>query len=90
MGDEDDRAREALEGVLEHVDGIDIEMVGGLVEAEQCLGGNEHLGQRKAGAFAAGKDPHALIDVLAGEEEGTEQAALLRDSPGRGNGVDLL
>ena len=65
-------------------------MVGGLVEAEQRLGGDEHLGQREAGALAAGKDPHALVDVLASEEEGTEQTALLRDSPGRGNGVDLL
>ncbi len=65
-------------------------MVGRLVEAEQRLRGDEHLGQRESGALAAGKDPYALVDVLAGKEEGTEQAALLRDGPGRGDGVDLL
>ena len=77
VGDEDDGAVELLEGTLEDVDRVDIEMVGRLVEQEQRVGRDEHLRQREAGALAAGEHRDALVDIVAVEEERAEQAALL-------------
>ena len=90
MGDEHDGTRELLERVLEHVDRVDVEVVGGLVEAEQRFGRHEHLGQRKARSLAAGEHAHVLVDVVAVEEEGAQEAALLGHGPLRGHRVDLL
>ena len=38
VADEHNRSREVNEGVLKHVDGVDVQVVGGLVQAEQGVG----------------------------------------------------
>ena len=66
-------------------------MVGGLVQAQERLGGHEHLSQGQARLFAAGKDAYLLFDcVVVTKQEGAQQAALLRHGPLGRNGVDLL
>ena len=62
----------------------------GSSRAQECLGGDQHLGERKTRALAAGEDSDAFFDIVAGEEEGAKQAALLRNGPGGGDRVDLL
>ena len=66
-------------------------MVGGLVQAQERLGGHEHFGERQARLFAAGKDAYLLFDcVVVAKQEGAQQAALLRHGPLGRDGVDLL
>ena len=77
VGDEHDRALEVDERALQHVDRVDVEVVGGLVEEQQRVRRHEHLGERQARPLAAGEHAHALLDVVAVEKERAEQAALL-------------
>ena len=64
-------------------------MVGGLVEQKQRVGGHEHLREREARPLAAREHAHALLDVVAMEEERAEQAALLGGGPARRHRVHL-
>ena len=91
MADQHDGAGEVLQGVLEHVHRVDVQVVGGLVQAQERLGGHEHLGQGQTRLLAAGKDADLLFDgVVVTKEEGAQQAALLRHGPLGRYGVDLL
>ena len=66
-------------------------MVGGLVQAQERLGGHEHLCQGQTRFFAAGEDANLLLDgIVVAKQEGAQQAALLRHGPLGRNGVDLL
>ena len=66
-------------------------MVGGLVQAQERLGGHEHLCQGQTRLFTAGEDAYLLFDcVVVAKQEGTQQAALLRHGPLGRDGVDLL
>ncbi len=69
--------------LLEHVDGIYVEMVGRLVEAEERIGSDQDLRKRQASLLASGQDGDALVDVISMEEKRAEQAPLLRDGPSR-------
>ena len=62
----------------------------GLVQAEQRLGGHEHLASARRARSPPESHAHALIDVIAGEEERAQKAALLRNGPARCHRVDLL
>ena len=91
MADQHDGAGEVLQGVLEHVHRVDVQVVGGLVQAQECLGGHEHLGQRQTGLLTTGEDADLLFDcVVVAKQEGAQQAALLRHGPLGRDGVDLL
>ena len=91
MADQYDGAGEVLQGVLEHVHRVDVQVVGGLVQAQERLGRHEHLGQGQTGLFAAGEDAHLLFDgIVVAKQEGAQQAALLRHGPLGRDGVDLL
>ena len=46
MADQHNGTGEVLQGVLEHVHRVDVQVVGGLVQAQERLGGHEHLGER--------------------------------------------
>ena len=46
VADQHDGAGEVLQGVLEHVHRVDVQVVSGLVQAQERLGGHEHLGER--------------------------------------------
>ena len=91
MADQHDGAGEVLQGVLEHVHRVDVQVVGGLVQAQERLGGNEHLGQGQTRLFAAGEDTYLLFDgIVVAKQERTQQAALLWHGPLGRDGVDLL
>ena len=91
VADQHDGAGEVLQGVLEHVHRVDVQVVGGLVQAQECLGGHEHLGQCQTRLLAAGEDADLLFDgIVVAKEEGSQQAALLRHGPLGRYGVDLL
>ena len=80
-----------MQGVLEHVHRVDIQVVGGLVQAQERLGGHEHLGQCQTRFFAAGEDANLLLDgIVVAKQEGAQQAALLRHGPLGRDGIDLL
>ena len=73
VADQHDGAGEVLQGVLEHVHRVDVQVVGGLVQAQECLGGHEHLGERQTGLFAAGEDADLLFDgIVVAKEEGSQ------------------
>ena len=66
-------------------------MVGGLVQAQERLGGHEHLCQGQTRLFSAGEDAHLLFDcVVVAKQEGAQQTALLRHGPLGRDGVDFL
>ena len=90
MRDEQDSALEAVERLLKHVGAGDVQVVGGLVKAQQRLGRHQHLRQRKTALFAAGEHADLLLDGVALEQEGAEQAAHLADVPARRHVVELL
>ena len=91
MADQHDGTGEVLQGVLEHIHRVDVQVVGGLVQAQERLGGHEHLGKGQTRLFAAGEDADLLFDgIVVAKEEGSQQAALLRHGPFGRDGVDLL
>ena len=91
MADQHDGAGEVLQGVLEHVHRVDVQVVGGLVQAQERLGGHKHLGERQTRLFASGEDAHLLFDgIVVAKQEGAQQAALLWHGPLGRDGVDLL
>ena len=91
MADQHDGTGEVLQGVLEHVHRVDVKVVGGLVQAQERLGGHEHFGQGQSRLFASGEDADLLLDcIVVAKQEGAQQAALLRHGPLGRDGVDFL
>ena len=91
VADQHDGAGEVLQSVLEHVHRVDVQVVGGLVQAQERLRGHEHLGQGQTSLLATGEDADLLFDcVVVAKQEGAQKAALLRHSPLGRDGVDLL
>ena len=73
VGDGDDGAAVAGEEVLEPVDGLEVEVVGGLVE-EQGLGvAEEGLGEEHADLLAALELGHLALVELVGDVEALQQ-----------------
>ena len=101
VGDQDHRALELDQRVLERLAALDVEMVGGLVEDQDVGAGGDEDRQREPPLLAAGDVGELLLGVAAGEEEAAEQGARLRPGeaglalgrvehvprPGRGVGV---
>ena len=90
VGDEDERAGELGEALLEHLERRDVEIVGGLVEQQQ-VGGLEHeAGEVHAGALAAREPRHRQRELLGPEEEAlgpggdVQRAPLVDDAVGLG------
>ena len=75
MADDDKRARILFEGFDEHIDRLDVEVVGGLIEDEKVGGGEEGAGQGHAALLATGEYGDGLEDIVAPEEEGAEERA---------------
>ena len=78
VGDEDDRALEGDQRVLERLAALDVEVVGGLVEDQDVGAGGDQDRQREPPLLAAGDVAQLLLDVGAGEEEAAEQVPRLR------------
>ena len=91
VADQHDGAGEVLQGALEHIHRVNVQVVGGLVQAQERLGRHEHLGERQTRLFTAGEDANLLFDcIVVAKQEGAQQAALLRHGPFGRDGVDLL
>src|SRR6266516_4639773 len=69
VADDDRAAGEILERLLERAQGVDIEVVGRLVEEEHIGAGFEHLGEMHPVALAAGELADLLLLVRAAEIE---------------------
>ena len=78
VADEHEGAREADERILEHADRVDVEVVRGLVQAQQRVRCHKHAGEGEAGLLAAREHADPLVDVIAMEEEGAKEPSLLR------------
>ena len=78
VGDQQDRALELGQRVLERLAALDVEVVGRLVEDQDVGAGGDEDRQREPPLLAAGDVGELLFDVLAGEEEAAEQGARLR------------
>ena len=80
VGDEQHRALERAQRVLERLAALDVEVVGRLVEDQdirRVLVRPDQHGQRQAPALAAGQAAQRLLGLLAGEQEAPEQGARL-------------
>ncbi len=73
VGDDDQRARVALEPVLQPEDGVQVQVVGGLVQQQQVGRAHEGLGQVEAHAPAAGEAGHRLGHLGLGEAQAGEE-----------------
>ena len=72
VGDHDERARPAVEEVLEDVEGLDVEVVGGLVEEQHVGLGEQQPQQLEAAALATGQVAEPRGEPVAGEPEPLE------------------
>ena len=75
VGDADDGAFEDGEGFLQHAEGGEVEVVGGLVEHDEVAAVFEDFGEHEAGAFASGEEVDALVDAVVAEEKALEVGA---------------
>src|SRR5579883_546003 len=75
VADDDGAAGEVLEGLLESAQGVDIEVIGRLVEQENVGARLEHFGEMHTVAFAARERPDLLLLVRALEVEGAAVGA---------------
>ena len=66
---EDERPLVAEQLLLEQLERLDVEVVGGLVHDEQVAGGEEEAGEEQAGALAAGEGGDGRPGALGREEE---------------------
>ena len=73
VGDDDEGAVVVVEEVLEPVDGLEIEVVGGLVEEERFGLAEEGLGQQDADLLAALELSHLALVELFADVEAVEQ-----------------
>ena len=90
VGDEDEAALVLEQGVLEHVLGGHVEVVGGLVEDKQVEGREQQFGQCQSCLLAAGEHAHLLLGVFRVEEEAAEDGADFGPDVAHGHIVDGL
>ena len=69
MADEEQRARIGGEHLLEEVEGLEVEVVGRLVEDEEVGRAGERAGEHQPSALAAGERLHRRPRLLGAEEE---------------------
>lgn len=77
VGNHEDAALELVEGPRQGVHGLDIEVVGRLVEDEDVGLGEGEAGERHAGLLTTGQHGHLLQAGRAGDAEGAQLAAVL-------------
>ena len=69
------------QGVLEHLLGRDVQVVGGLIQYQQVAGGEQHQGQGQPGLFPPGQLAHLLEHGVVTEAEVAQQAPHLGLGP---------
>ena len=77
VGDEQHRALERLQRVLQRLAALDVEVVGRLVEDQHVGAAADEDRERQSAALAAGEARERLFGLLAGEQEPAEQRARL-------------
>jgi hypothetical protein len=83
VGDEDERAVEGEQRVLERLAALDVEVVRRLVEDQHVRAAGDEDRERQAPALAAAQPGQRLLGLLAAEQEAPEQRArLVRGEPG--------
>ena len=75
VGDQEDSAVLALERDVEGVDGLEVEVVGRLVEDQEIWFLQHEAAEDEARGFAAGEGARGLERVVAAEKHLTHQAA---------------
>ena len=75
VGDDDEGAGPAVEEVLEHVEGLDVEVVGGLVEQQHVGLGEQQPQQLEPAPLATGQVAEPGGELVAGEAEPLQQAS---------------
>ncbi|MDT4830455.1 hypothetical protein FQZ97_639200 [compost metagenome] len=75
VGDQQQGARIALEPLFEPEDGVEVEVVGGLVEQQQLGRTHQCLGQVQAHPPSAGEVANAAVHLLRAEAEASQQLA---------------
>ena len=75
VADADQCPVEVLQGGFEHVFGLHVQMVGGLIEYEQVARLQQESYHRQTASFASGEDFHFLVGSLSAEHECAEDVA---------------
>ena len=78
MGHDYDCSRIAVQSLLQDFLRLHVEMVCRLVKDQEVGGTHQHADQGYPRAFATGKDPDFLEDVIAPEEEHWDEVLLVR------------
>ena len=69
MADQDDGAGIVRDHLLQQIEGLEVEIVGGLVEHQQVRGLRQGAGQHQPVALAAGEHAHGRARLLGREQE---------------------
>ena len=72
MRDEHDRGVEAGQRLLEPLERLDVEVVGGLVEQQQVGLGGERARERRARQLAAGERRERAVEVVVDETQAVD------------------
>ena len=84
MGDEDERARVALERELELLDRLQVEMVRRLIEHERVRALRREQGEHRARPLARGERRRRPLDLAGSERElGEQRSGVARRQPRR-------
>ena len=87
MGNNQQGAVILLQGLLEYVLGLDVHVVGRLVEGQKVMVLKHQLGHPEPGPFATAEHGHLLVNVFAAEEELGQQVPYLSPDIPNGNSV---
>ena len=88
MGDDDQRAVERHQRFLENLFGLQVEVVGRLVENQQVDGLQQQFDHRQTGPLAAGKHLDEFFAGILAEHEGAEDIADTGPDVAHGDVVD--
>ena len=75
VGSQQNDTLECFQTLVDGLDGLHVQMVGGLIQQDDVCAGEHHLGEHAANLLAAGEDVHGLEHIVVAEEHTTQEAA---------------
>ncbi len=78
VGDQDQRSPVLPERFFQDLAGLQVQVVGGLVEHQEVGGSKQHLREGETGLLATREHCDLLLHVVAGEQKGAQMAAQTR------------